>query len=69
MVGISAELGTIAKTSLLKEHVLMTVHRKVKVRHEHISVARETLIFEYFPTKLCQMVFEINKLNLSCIGW
>ena len=47
----------------------MTVHRKVKVRYEHIRVARITLIFEYFTTKLCQMLFAISKLNLSCIKW
>ena len=42
----------------------MAVHRKVKVSHEHIHVAMKTLIFEYFSEKLCQMLFEINKINL-----
>ena len=67
--GISAELIIITKTSLLKELLHMTVHRKVKVRYEHIRVARITLIFEYFTAKLCQMLFAISKLNLSCIKW
>ena len=47
----------------------MTVNKEIKVRHEHISVAPKTLIFEYFSAKLLQMLFEISKLNLSFIGW
>ena len=44
----------------------MTVHREVNVRHKHINVARKTLIFKVFQAKLCQTLFEISKLNLSC---
>ena len=62
--GIRAELITITKTSLLNELLHKTVQEEVKVRYEHISVARKQLIFEYFSVKLCQMFFEINKLNL-----
>ena len=30
----------------------MAVNREVKVRYEHISVAKKLLIFEYFSAKL-----------------
>ena len=47
----------------------MIVHREVNVRHKHIEVARKTLTLEHFPEKLCQTLFENNKLNLCYIGW
>ena len=66
--GISAEL-IITKNSLLNEFPDMAVHREVNVRHKRIIVDRKTLIFAYVSAKLCQTLFEINKLNVPCIGW
>ena len=66
---MSAELIVITKNSLLNELLDMTVHKEVNVCHKRISVARKTLIFAYFSAKLCQTLFEINKLNLPLIGW
>ena len=43
------------------------MYRQVHVHHKHISVARKTLIFEYFSAKLCETLFEINKLNLFLV--
>ena len=60
--GISAESITIAKSSLISELLDMTVHRQVNVHHKHISVG------SIFFGKLCETLFEINKLNPSCIG-
>ena len=62
--GISAEL-IITKNELPD----MTVHREVNIRHKRIIVATKTLTFAYFSTKLSKTFFEINKLNLPCIGW
>ena len=67
--GINPELIAIIKTSVFKEFMGMTVHREVNVRHKHINVTRETLIFENFSAKLSQTPFEINNLNLSGIEW
>ena len=67
--GISAELIIITKSSLLNELPDMTAHREVNVRHKHSIVARKTIIVAYFSAKLCLTLFEINKLNLPCIGW
>ena len=56
----------------------MTVHRIVKVRHEHISLARKTVILEYVSVRLCQMpvrcasfgilqtFYNINLWSLGC---
>ena len=60
--GISAELITMAKDSLLSELLDMTVHRQINVHEKYISIASN------FSAKLCETLFEINKLNLSCIG-
>ena len=67
--GINAESITIAKTSLLKELLHMMVQREVKVSLEHIGVARKTLTFKYFSGKLCQVLFEINKLINTILHW
>ena len=67
--GVIAELIIIIKNSLLNKLPDMTVHREVNTRHKRISVARKTLIFPYLSVKLCQTIFEINKLNLPYIGW
>ena len=61
--GINAESITITKNSLLSELLDMTVHRQVNVHHKHISLASN------FSVKLCETLFEFNKLNLSCVGW
>ena len=60
--GISAKSITITKNSLLSELLDMTVNRQVNAHHRHISVASN------FSAKLCKTRFEINNLNLSCIG-
>ena len=60
--GTSVELITVTKTNLLYEFLDMIVRRQV-MPHNYISIARKTLIFEYFSAKLCQMFFEINNLN------
>ena len=65
--GISAKLITITNTSLLNELLDMTMHREVNIRHKHINLAKKTLIFEYFSAKFCHMLFEMNKLILSCL--
>ena len=59
----------ITKGSLLNEFPDVAVHREVNVRHKRIIVDRKTLIFAYVSAKLCQTLFEINKLNVPCIGW
>ena len=50
------------QNSLLSKVLDMTVYRQVNVHHKHISIASN------FFAKLCETRFEINKLNLSCIG-
>ena len=60
--GNSAESITATKNSLDSELLDITVHRQVNVHHKPISADSN------FPAKLCEKLFEINKLNLSCIG-
>ena len=61
-------LITVTKTSLLNELLNMTMHRDINVHHEHISIARKTLIFKGFSLKLYQRLSETKKINLSCTG-
>ena len=49
----------------------MTVQREFKVRNEHISVARETLIFDFFFIFIffCEIVpkYFLKLTNLICL--
>ena len=69
---ISVVSITITKNSLFSELLFffihselldMTVHVQVNAHHKHTSLASN------FSAKLCKTHFEINKLNLSCIGY
>ena len=60
--GNSAESITVTKNSLVSELLDVTVHGQVNVHHKPINAGSN------FPAKVCETLFEVKKLNLSCIG-